>query len=434
MHKTAYAIVLLVLFLDAVLQYLIASRTQSAQMLRPVLYAQAILPTFLFVSITFAKFNSISKITRAWIRGDFAVYFFVLFTYFLASTFLGALASIGVINPLMDLLRAMSPFLVFFTLLFSINSKSSRSAVGDFISLIFIHVYFLAFAKILLLANGMYYGGGANQFAIPVVVISILLVLLAAPRGGVGVAIPHVPNSTLARVLLLGLILVLTGLSLKREQWFITLIAVFLTLLMTAKKKGTLPLVIFLCVFSGITLFVFAQQGVVEVLINRFQYTFSGSQASQLDRSSFERVAEIQGVLYSLGNEIGFIEYVLGHGNGAEYRLHPDYPSVKLSTGSEIGLFRHVHSMYFILLLRNGLLGLVLYLLPIVLFLWYSMVRGAFSKSPIAGLNVAMVVGAVCILISGFPANSAYGSMMYGFFLCIIFLMVKERQNDKVSR
>lgn len=439
MIKPLFIIASATLLLDAILQYLISSRTSEASLVRPFLYMQAILPTLFFAVVFLVRGFNMPRIINRRFTGGTAVYLFLVFSWWVLSALLGLVTAPRMSNVLLDLVRGISPFLVFLGLIASLSSAATYEKVqSDIIFPLFISLYGLIIAKTLLVFSGTYYGGGANQFAIPILTVIILIYSLIAPSAFQAIRIPLLPKKTkLFIFVLLAITLILTVFSLKREKWLVTLFAASSVILINLSKKNSITLLVLLAASSFTFLSLIGTGGQIDLLVQRFAYTFSGSAASGLDASSFERIAEIMGVLTTLGNDLGPFEYLTGHGNGAEYRMNPLFPFSDEGTGSAEGLFRHVHSMYFIILFRNGIIGLAIYTLPLLLQIWRDFSSLASRGKKPAPTSLALSVYAMCILISGIPANSAYGSIFYGFFLALSYVQHKGSMlvvNDVKSR
>ena len=424
MHRFFYVILAAIMGLDALLQYMIASRTADHSLVRPFLYGQAALPIIAFLIVFALQGARFWQAISSNIRGYYAIFIIFFFFWAGSSTVLGLVFAIRPQNVALDLLRSISPFLFFLALMASLDKKATKErAISDFSALLFFSLYGLILAKVSLLASGQFYGGGAHQFLYPTMTLILLVFLFVKPSLSSKLRMPMLgrpPKSIIISLIIL--ILTLTVFSMKREQWIIASLAVCLSVFASYRSFRTYILTLILFSFGLLAYFNLVDQFESEQIASRFQYTFSGSNQLGVDASTFERTAEIMGLNYTLGEHIGWIEYITGLGNGAEYRLHPSFPSVKDQTGSDLGLFRHVHSMYGILLFRNGAIGVFLYILPLLAQIFKDMRTVVFQKRQPEPFSLVLSITAVCFLIAGIPANSAYGSMYYGVFLALSFV------------
>lgn len=421
MHKFIYVILAAMMGLDALLQYLIASRTADHSLVRPFLYGQAILPILALLTVFAIRGARFWQAISSRIRGNYAIYISFFFLWAASSTILGLAFADRLFNVALDLLRSISPFLMLLSLVASLDKNATKErSMSDLCALLFFSLYGLILAKVTLLGSGQFYGGGAHQFLYPIITLILLVFLFVNKSISSKLRLPILgrPSKSII-ILLIFLILMLTVLSMKREQWLIASLAVCLTVFINARNPRTFIFTLTFFAVGLVAYFTLVDQSVAEQLLWRFQYTFSGTNQLGVDASTFERTAEIMGVTYTLGEHIGWIEYITGHGNGAEYRLHPSFPSVKDQTGSDFGLFRHVHSMYGILLFRNGLVGVFLYTLPLFVQILKDIRTMIFQKQRPEPFSLALSITAICFLVAGIPANSAYGSMYYGVFLAL---------------
>lgn len=406
--------ILFSLLVLAVSDYFIAFNTSNLQVVRAMLVAQgviALVPYFILIG------SSVGQLKRATSTQKVIYYWSILcFFYILISIVIGISNSNPIGYVIGDAYRFLIPTIVVFSLISSFSYIGREKIFETFFLAFSIHFLTICLTKLLLLFSGVFYGGGANQFLMQPFYLSIILFLLFNNKKEVlNLPINNFFKShfTLLLILLAGIIL--TVLSLKREFWFIILLTILVVYCYSINKvKATLYLSIFLAVVS---FYILLDEELFDLLEKRFLYTFSGDRG--MDASSFERLAEIKGAFFTLFNSFPLGEFLFGLGSGAEFKLAPYYPSVKESTGSALGVYHHIHNMYVVVYFRFGLFGLGLLFFPIFYHIYisfkykYSGWEQYYSRS----ILIAYIMG----LISGIPANSLYGSLIYGF---LIFMSV----------
>jgi O-antigen ligase len=320
-----------------------------------------------------------------------------------------------------DTVRFFISFIAFFAFYISWEPivHNQNEKLDLFINFIFFYIVLSIIGKILLLSQGYTYGAGLNQFNLFPFVFFVLSMILIFGYA----AIYNVGKGKVFLFLLVGI--VLTILSFKREFWFLMAITALITFAYSFKRKSSYYFLVLFIIST--LLFVFFNPSIVENVVYRFEYTFRGDKG--LDSSSFERLAEIKGAISRFG-EVPLVDYMIGYGAGAEFLPVNGYSMIKDSTGSEIGSYHHIHSMYMIILFRYGLLGLMVFLLP-VFFVFYKLTTVYRSQiDTIYSTKAKVIYVAVCIqlftmLISGVSSNSLYGNFFYGVWLAVAFLSYK---------
>jgi len=90
--------------------------------------------------------------------------------------------------------------------------------------------------------------------------------------------------------------------------------------------------------------------------------------------------------------------------------------------------------MYFIIIFRNGLMGLTLYSLPLFVQIYLYFYNLIIRRRKPDEFSTSLTIFAICLLVSGIPANSIYGSTYYGFFLALLFELYSPNRNLKLEK
>lgn len=338
----------------------------------------------------------------------------------LVGIFIGLLNGSKVEYVIGDSVRYLIPFVSLgaFIVVFNLYRNSEKRYI-DFILKTILTVFFAHIVvKIYFLTNGTVYGGGAHQFIIPPFIFYVLCSLII--RKNIDVHNYSQLNNDFKLWVIISVGLILSFLSLKREYWIVLSFTLFITVFLNLKyKKGFLFSLIFIFVVAA---FLILNSWFVEQLASRVDYTFNSDQNIGLDSSSYERLAELISANEQMGKSLGWLEYITGLGAGAEYPAAEGVQLAKLSTGSKIGLYHHIHSMYGIIIFRHGLVGLIIYLLPIVILLRSFLLSDVRKKyySIYSVIAVGILIDLASGLISAFAANSFYGSLDYGIYCGVL--------------
>lgn len=375
---------------------------------------------FVFVLICGIFFNDLG------VKKHFAFLYYLSFLtiiYALITVFLGLFSSYLFKYVFGDAFRYLLPYFGIISYVFFLKKDSE---ILQFFSILLKCLLFILFlkilAKLMLLVSGTFYGGGLNQFYIEPFLLTILL--YGTLHNGLSTNSFHISRKLCMFLLLISVFLVV--LSFKRSYW-ILLFFVFVinSFYFNFKFK------FFALVFTSFAFlfYFFSDSYFVGLLIDRVMYTFNNSSSIGIDKSSFERLAEVKGVLFHISDNGYFLNYIFGMGSGAEFVQHPDYSLAKQSTGSKYGYFHHIHSMYFIILFRHGLIGL----LPLVFVFVFCILKFLpFRKLKCLETAVmfAVIVQLLSMFISGISSNSAYGygalSVFVIVFFCASYILKKK--------
>lgn len=346
------------------------------------------------------------------------------------SIFIGAANSAAFKYILSDSVRYLISFVFIIYTLSHVRTISDKQALVDnIIAFLFFYTSLAMIGKVILLLLGERYGAGLNQFLLfPFLIFTLLYGLISKEN-----FIFNIKKKWLLLFLVIGIIL--SVLSFKREYWAVLILSLAFSFYYI-RRYSTAYLYLFILIIGGVGV-AYLNQEMLFSLVNRLQYTFSGQ--SGLDSSSFERVAEIKGSINVLGENFGYIDYIVGLGVGAEFNAHPDFPLIKDSTGSQSGSYHHIHNMYVLILFRNGIVGLFLFIAPVLAVIWSSF-RASFEikkggvNSNYLKYNVYLVGVALQLftgLISGISSNSFYGSFFYGIWVVFAFIILDLIKNEK---
>lgn len=344
-------------------------------------------------------------------------------TYGFISLVLGSFFNYSMIYTLGDTFRYLLPFIGIFCLLLSVNNQENSMyfIIFSIKSLIIITILKIIL-KIYLIINGVYYGGGLNQFYIEPFLV-ILLIYGALNKGFV---FYEFKLSRVFCIILLFSSSIFLILSLKRSFWVIFLFSLFFYAVFF---KKSLKIASFMLVVIFLSVFFLQDNFFVELIISRFEYTFNTNSKIGLDKSSYERLAEIQGVMYTLSNDGYFLNYLFGMGSGAEFNADPVFPLNKSQSGTYPGYFHHIHNMYFLTIFRHGFIGLFFYLSIPVIMIWFYFKRNYSLRSTHTALVIASIIQVFTLLISGISSNSIYGyggfSLYVSIFVFSIYLLNK---------
>lgn len=343
----------------------------------------------------------------------YAVLSLAAITYF-GLTLLVSLGVNSVYYAVGDAFRAMLPFISLFVLfsLFPGDLKFPKAYVDFFVLYVILTTVLAATVKGYFLLQGKFYGGGILQFSIPTFLLAYLLLRLLEGSYKWRRAI------LVALLLLVGV--ALSVLSMKRGNWVILAFATLATVGVSSKRWiGGLAVSL-----AVLALFVLAQQsGLWEGIVGRFAYTFSGSRG--IDDSTFERLAEGAGTLWTLSQTQSPLALFTGFGHGAEFMAHPEWPISPGHAPRVPGYYHNIHSVYVLLFFRYGLQGLVFFALliaPAGVVAMKFFKRG-FRKHALANrygqLCIAALLDLVAQLILGIKGTVLYGSQATTLFVIV---------------
>ena len=127
----------------------------------------------------------------------------------------------------------------------------------------------ISITKILLLLSGHFYGGGAHQFMMPPFLLFILVAAMSVNKKNEEPFFNGLSNGMLNIVFLL-VGIVLTVLSLKRENWIIMILTLFFAYLATNKnKKGNY---FFLSLIISALIYLSFSPDLLAIIIQRYEY------------------------------------------------------------------------------------------------------------------------------------------------------------------
>ena len=320
-----------------------------------------------------------------------------------------------------DTVRLAVSFSVLFYCVFSVSTlKSKEKFITDAIEALFILNIVMILYKVTLLFNGTFYGGGSNQYILSPFLFFLFYSSLVTKVNFVGI------TKKMAKIFLI-VGIALTILSFKRQFWLILMLSLSFCLLFYSRRIRSFYFLLLFILLSAA--FVYLNPGIIDLMMQRLEYTFSNNTSSGLDRSTYERVAEVKSALDTIGYDIQILEYIFGRGAGAEFSAAEGVSFIKDSTGSEVGLYHHIHNMYVILFFRYGIVGLMLFIVPVLYFVFKLLRFLKFNKVMIKNakaykyyiLFIAATLELSLGLISGIASNSYYGSIFFSLWIIIAY-------------
>ena len=412
--------------LIAISDYFIAFNTGNTSVVRIMLIVQGVVAVLPFILIFF--FTFFYSIRRTVTSRVIFLWCLTCFLYLLSSMVLGWSNGNSVKYILGDTFRFLIPVLIIYCCTLHLTSLDINKSLNMYIRTLLFYFILISITKILLLLSGHFYGGGAHQFMMPPFLLFILVAAMSVNKKNEEPFFNGLSNGMLNIVFLL-VGIVLTVLSLKRENWIIMILTLFFAYLATNKNKKVNYF--FLSLIISALIYLSFSPDLLAIIIQRYDYTFSDNSGHGMDRSSFERIAEVKGALYSMFNHFPIGEFLFGLGSGAEFSLAPYYNSVKDSTGSSLGQYHHIHNMYMVVFFRFGVIGIILLLFP-VLYLTIQYHKSNFcSKHKV--VCQACLVSLIMMLVAGIPANSMYGSFFYGVIIVILMDTIYKGNRLKIE-
>jgi len=310
-----------------------------------------------------------------------------------------------------DYLRSQVFFIVLTSLILFFNNKSSLLK-ETFLKYLLIITFFSTFVgfigKLALMSSGTFYGGGLNQFIPAIHVLVILIVYFTKIK---------FHWKKLALFMVIFLLIAFTVLSLKRGNW-VSLIFIFFALNFFIQKRTNLVILAISLLSLGTLFLVYFD--LIESIVNRFMSTFISSNGYMLGNSSSARLAEIAGAIYTYSQIDVSLLYFVGSGNGALYLLNPDF-LVETGRYSEANQWiHHSHPMFNVLFIRNGIIGILVYLSAIlflikILFQTYkSYPKGVIVSNKYGIFFLAFGLEIANNLLMSAKSNAFYGSIYLG--------------------
>lgn len=330
-----------------------------------------------------------------------------------------------------DTLRFSLPFLSIIAFLSAIRlGVNSDELIEKILLCLVIDAVIRILIKFFLVSTGTYYGSGLNQFMLEPILMALLF--FGVVNCGVTFNGRYYSRRLCFILLLLACFAIL--ISFKRASWALSIFILALNFIFYRKVLiGVMCSVVLVCTFY----LAFSDSNVFSLIIKRFEYSFIDSNGRGIDSSSFERLAEVNGVIYTLGTDIPWIEPLTGRGSGAEFKQHPKFPMSKAATGSEFGLYHHIHSFYFITIFRHGLIGLLAYLaiISIIIVKSLQLIRKLRVSDPYQKFMVAVMFGCICqfgyLLIRGISSNSIYGNASIGIYVILFMSSFKGLNSNR---
>ncbi|EGQ9822873.1 hypothetical protein FV767_18040 [Vibrio parahaemolyticus] len=401
--------------------YFISFSTSNKSIVGPLLIAQGVMSVVPFVLLIIYKLKKINKIPKKIKFYYFWVLAMVIYT--VVAMIVGISAENSYRYILGDAFRFVIPVFVVAGFILSTPSiykeKQFNDAFEGLFKLAVFYNFLMLFAKVLLVFNGSFYGGGANQYFIHHFLLIVMFFSIIS-HGELGFLARPLSKKVIYSVFVLcGIIF--TILSFKREFWFLLILTLFFILFLSISNKRSLLL--FSAIISSILIYVVNSPDLVELIYNRFMYTFNGSGGNGIDKSSFERISEIKGAIATMHNDFPVGEVFFGRGAGAEFTLVEYFGSVKESTGSKLGYYHHIHNMFVVIYFRFGLIGLALYFLPFLYGMFFYFLNKRFLSISQSVVLLACNIQLLIMIISGLAANSMYGSVYFGFVLSVMVLV-----------
>lgn len=269
--------------------------------------------------------------------------------------------------------------------------------------------------------RGHFYGGGLRQYSIPSFVLAYGSFRICSNR-----------ESSRGRLFWTALLLILTGLSvlsLKRSLWLALGLTVAMATVLCANRRRIVGLLAVMMVGG---LWIGERTGMSAAVLARVAYTFAGERG--VDASTFERVAEGAGAIYTLEETGTPLVYLAGRGHGAEFIAHPDFPLSKDQTGSAPGQFHHIHSTGFLLLFRYGVFGIILFLALLIPFgaVAKSLASVSFRRFALENFYgqvfAAALIHTVITVMLGIQGNIIYGDTFGAQAMTVVgsFLLVSR--------
>ena len=345
----------------------------------------------------------------------------LFFTYSLFSIVISVINNNPMLYIFSDFFRSQTMYIVLIGLILYLKSKNRETQecfIDYFLITTFVITLIYMLVKVFLLLTGTVYGDGLSQFMIfPHVLVLTTLYYFRL-------------KISVKKILIFILIIFGLGLailSFKRSIW-ITIILIFFLMAIFTNRKISLSILFFQILL--ISILALDQFNYLDSIIYRFESTFFGD-SGRFDNSTSGRIAEIKGVIYSINRYYAnAIIYVTGLGNGALYNMDPSYlvgDSMSLYGSSDIDN-HHVHPMPFLILIRHGAIGLIIYSYLLFLFLKRTFILyKIYSFSQILSnkyglICVAITIEVILTIVQSLAGNAFYGSFYMGTLLFIYIL------------
>lgn len=383
---------------------------------------------FLFLAFYGLTFHSSKYMYYRGVGAKYSLYFvYFVLIYALVSVFIGLFLGNSFKYIVGDLFRYLI-YPITFLSLYGLYSKRKKEFLHDYLYVSFLLAILMVIGKVVLVASGKLYGAGLNQFYpgnyIMVVLFGCLFFKTDLLR-----------TNKLITFLFLTIVVILVVFSLKRTNW-IALIFCFVLV------SGILPLwkkAIFISVVVLAILFFYKYMNdnyFIQQVIGRFMYSFNSSGTDELDSSSMQRIAEIKSALTVI-NEYPLITYLFGLGSGAEYQKVGMYSDILRNSGSKEHLVHHIHSFYFLMVFRYGVIGMLLYIMIPVLLLFKLVFLMCGRILNIDGkiYCLALFSSISFAFVEAMKGNAFYGNINYAFVLiaAVFFVdFVRDKNEENI--
>lgn len=270
--------------------------------------------------------------------------------------------------------------------------------------------------KIVLLVSGSFYGAGLNQYYPGSFLITLFFCFAFMKDKNLNY------DNNKKFIVYFFIALVVGVLSFKRANW-IAIIFLLFSLILIVRLRLFRISIIFIVMIPFLVYFL-DEINLISMILNRFHYTFSGKDG--LDSSSMQRVGEIVGVINELEN-YNFLVFLFGLGSGAEFVVPTEYSLFIRNPGSEPHLSHHIHTFYFLMLFRFGIIGLLLYLLPVFYVLYKLVVMySRFENSPSKKIFIlASIMEILFYFVNALKGNAFYGNYLFSYFLVFSLIVLK---------
>lgn len=317
--------------------------------------------------------------------------------------------------------RGLIPFVVIIFVVSTVTEKYSQQLfIKNILQVLLFFFAVEAVLKIYMLANGVFYGAGINQYSSTGFLLTYLLLLFIKGKKG------EVGSKFLLFILLVSILL--SVLSFKRGT-FVELVINMILISYFLQGKKLIKYNFFALILIVSSASILYQTAYFDKIVNRIESTFKSDY--QLNRSTNTRINELDAIFRTL-SEKPYIIWLTGQGPGAGYH---DY-GYSFKNRNELGQPYHVHSFIGIVLNRFGLIGIFLHLAIVFIILRIVLrLKNKIRKSKNFSIDSPLLIAissASHILVklpSTLKGNAYYGSyefgIMVGLFLVSLALNKK---------
>jgi len=380
----------------------------------------------IFKNLLFKETLTLNKSleTKLFILSVFAIFFFtfgLLYSYLSDNSFR---YTIG------DFYRSILPFFIYTVLYYEFfltkNSflKFSKQLIGIYVLIAILG----ATMKSIYVSSGQFYGGGMHQYYMStlIYVLLVLKIFFYNVRD-------WLTWRKLKYVLMLLLLIILSILSMKRGVWISLIFSTFILFMIPLGSRINKFALALIYLTSTLLFFLLIGSDTISLFIQRVIGFFN-------DGSLSGRLIEIESVLKTFSNDAGLLNWLFGFGHGAELTL---IDKGHQWSGLLTNETHHIHSIYFLMLYRNGLFGLffyiVLFIIVFIVFIRY--LRDVYyfhsmQEKP----EISWLIGFACAFeifidtIHSIQGNTAYGSSYYTLVLFVaLYMRTHLKQKNIIS-